>query len=55
MAEETKEEGKVEAKEMPHVCSVCARPSKTVICHACEDKLRAEALEHKLDAEKHGK
>jgi recombinational DNA repair protein RecR len=55
MVEDKKEEAKEEAKEKPHVCTMCAKPSETVICHACEDKLRAEALEHKLDVEKHGR
>ncbi|MEE8574210.1 MAG: hypothetical protein V3T30_02255 [Thermodesulfobacteriota bacterium] len=38
--------------EKPHVCTVCARPADTTICHACEDKLRGEALEKKRDIEK---
>ncbi len=51
MTEEKREESKAVKK---HICSVCAKPSETVICHACEDKLRAEALEKKRDVEKHG-
>lgn len=50
MTEEKKEESKAEKK---HICSVCARPSETIICHACEDKLRADALEKKRE-EEHG-
>ncbi len=55
MTEEKKEEASEKASEKPHVCSVCARPSDTIICNACEDKLRGEALEHKRDVEKHGR
>ena len=49
-----------ENKEAPkgkkkHVCSVCARPSVTVICHACEDKIRGETLEHKHEIDKAGR
>ena len=50
--EEKKEAPKGEKK---HVCSVCARPSETVICHACEDKIRGETLEHKHDIDKAGR
>jgi recombinational DNA repair protein RecR len=50
MTEKKKEESIAIKK---HICSVCARPSDTVICHACEDRLRAEALEKKRD-EEHG-
>ena len=38
-----------------HICTVCGKHSDTVICHACEDKLRGEALERKIDVERHGK
>lgn len=48
--EEKKEEKKVEEKK--HRCSVCGRPSDTVICHACEDKVRGEALGKKHGIEK---
>ncbi len=47
---EKKEEG---AKK--HVCSICGRPSDTTICHACEDKIRGEALEKKHDIDKAGR
>lgn len=50
MTEEKREESLAEKK---HICSVCARPSDTLICHACEDKLRADALEKKRDVGKH--
>lgn len=42
------------AQEKKRVCTVCGRPSPTVFCHACEEKLRAEALEKKRDVEKAG-
>jgi hypothetical protein len=35
-----------------HVCAVCGKKSRATICHACEDRLRGEALEHKRDVEK---
>ena len=48
-AEETKEEAK---KDKKHVCDMCGRESDTIICHACEDKLRGEALDKKHNIEK---
>ena len=42
-------------EEKPHVCSICGRPSDTVICHACEDKIRAEALEKRHEIDKAGR
>ncbi len=42
-------------KEKEHVCSICGKPSETVICHACEDKIRGEALEKKKEVEKAGR
>jgi ribosomal protein S14 len=54
--EEKKEEKEEEKKEeKKHRCAVCGRPSDTVICHACEDRVRAEALEKKHDIEKGGR
>ncbi len=50
MTEEKREESLAEKK---HICSVCAKPSDTLICHACEDRLRAEALEKQQDKGKH--
>ncbi len=35
-----------------HHCSVCGKLNPATICHACEDKIRAEAAEHKRDIEK---
>lgn len=49
------EEKKEKDQEKKHVCSICARPSDTTICHACEDKIRGEALEKKHDVEKAGR
>ncbi len=44
-----------ETKEKKHVCSICGRPSDLVICHACEDRIRGEALEKKHDIDKSGR
>lgn len=44
-----KEAGK-DVKE--HHCSVCGKLSPATICHACEDKIRGEAVEHKRDIER---
>ncbi len=41
-------------KEKKHVCAICGKPSETTICHACEDKIRGEALEKKKEIEKAG-
>lgn len=41
--------------EKKHVCSVCGRPSDTVICHACEERIRGEALEKKKEIDKAGR
>ncbi|VAV83569.1 hypothetical protein MNBD_DELTA01-2091 [hydrothermal vent metagenome] len=38
------------AKE--HHCSVCGKLNPATICHPCEDRIRAEATEHKRDIEK---
>ena len=47
------EEGKAEGgADKPHVCSVCAKPSETVICFHCETNIRAEAFGHKHEVEK---
>ncbi|VAW38283.1 hypothetical protein MNBD_DELTA02-50 [hydrothermal vent metagenome] len=35
-----------------HHCSVCGKLNPATICHACEDRIRAEAAEHKRDIEK---
>ncbi|MBI5826476.1 MAG: hypothetical protein HZB22_01910 [Deltaproteobacteria bacterium] len=52
MVETREDKGK---KEKKHLCSICGRESETTICHACEDKIRAEALEKKHDVEKAGR
>lgn len=54
MAEDTGK-GKGKEKEKKHVCSICGRPSEATICHACEDKIRGEALEHKHEVDKAGR
>lgn len=38
-----------------HNCSICGRESDVLICHACEDKLRGEALEKKKGVERAGR
>ncbi len=48
------EESEKKTEKKP-VCTMCGKPSESVICHSCEDRLRAEALEHKRDVEKAGK
>lgn len=52
---EEKDEKSTEKKEKPHVCSVCGKPSDATICHACEDRIRGEALEKKKDVDKAGR
>jgi recombinational DNA repair protein RecR len=52
---EKEEKAKKAEKEKKHTCSICARPSETVICHACEDRIRGEALEHKHEVDKAGR
>lgn len=46
---------KKEEKEKKHVCSICGKPSDATICHACEDRIRGEVLEHKHEIDKHGR
>ncbi len=36
------------------VCSMCAQPSKSTICPACEAKIRGELLDEKNRKEKGG-
>ncbi|MFQ5329765.1 MAG: hypothetical protein ACE5D4_07240 [Thermodesulfobacteriota bacterium] len=38
-----------------HVCTVCGKKGDATICHACEEKIRGEALEKKKDLEKAGR
>ncbi len=52
---ETEEKKDEEGKEKPHVCSMCARPSDTVICLRCEAKVRGEVLEHNKEISKAGR
>ncbi len=52
--EENKDETKKEG-EKKHVCSVCAKPSDSVICHACTDKIRGETLNRQHDIRKAGR
>ncbi len=46
---------KKQDKDKHHVCTICARPSETAICHACEDKIRGEAVEKKHEIDKAGR
>ncbi len=52
---EEKKTAEKKPAEKPHLCSVCGKPSDTLICHACEDKIRGEAVEHKREIEKAGR
>ncbi|MBE9527852.1 MAG: hypothetical protein IME99_01280 [Proteobacteria bacterium] len=49
------EKGEKSEESKPHVCSMCARPSDTVICLQCEAKVRGEVLEHNKDVNKAGR
>ncbi len=53
--EEKKEKEEKAGKEKKHVCSICGKPSDTVICQACEDRIRGEALEHRHEVDKAGR
>ncbi len=44
-----------EKKKEEHVCTLCGRPSPQTICHACEDKIRGEVLEHQHEINKAGR
>jgi recombinational DNA repair protein RecR len=46
---------KKEEKKEEHVCTLCGRPSPMTICHACEDKIRGEVLEHQHEINKAGR
>ena len=37
------------------VCIMCGKPSKQRICESCKVKVEAEAIHHKLEAEKSDK
>jgi recombinational DNA repair protein RecR len=34
------------------ICSICGKPSEKMICGACTDKIRADALARKKQEEK---
>jgi predicted amidophosphoribosyltransferase len=51
----TEEQKGEKSQEKPHVCSMCARPSDSVICPRCEAKVRGEVLEHHKDVNKAGR
>jgi hypothetical protein len=36
-------------------CIVCARDTEELICEACRARIRGEALEHKIEAERPGR
>ncbi len=38
--------------EKKHYCSVCGKPSDSVICPACEQKIRGETAQKKRKIEK---
>ncbi len=44
-----------EAREKTEKCIICGKPSRTTICHACEDKIRSEAVDKKIRQEKAGR
>jgi hypothetical protein len=48
-------EGKKEEGAKKHLCSICGRPSDATICHACEEKIRGEAIEKKHEIDKAGR
>jgi len=54
MDEKGIQKGRKKEEEQPkeHHCSVCGRLSPATICHACEDRIRGEAVEHKREIEK---
>ncbi len=53
--EKKKKNEKKEEEKHEHVCTICGRPSPLTICHACEDKVRGEMLEHQHDVNKAGR
>jgi universal stress protein A len=38
-----------------HHCIVCGRQAEDLVCEACRTRIRAEALEHKAEAERPGR
>ncbi|GMR04346.1 MAG: hypothetical protein BMS9Abin23_0242 [Thermodesulfobacteriota bacterium] len=55
MVEKKEKKKKVVQEEHEHVCTICGKPSPLTICRACEDKVRAEMIEHKQDIDKAGR
>jgi len=53
MAEDKKDKKKEEEK--PLRCHICGKPSEASICHACEDRIRGEAVEKRKDTGKAGR
>ena len=49
---EDKKEDAANSAAKEHHCSICGKVNPATICHACEDKVRAEAAEHKRDIER---
>jgi hypothetical protein len=39
----------------PHRCVVCARETPDLVCEPCRARIRGEALEQKLEAERPGR
>ena len=54
-AKDKKKDQDKAAKKKEHVCTICGRPSPLTICHACEDKVRGEMLEHQHGIHKAGR
>lgn len=44
--------GATSSGQSKRVCSICGKPSAKIICDACADKIRAEALARKKQMEK---
>jgi len=40
---------------VPHGCIVCARETHELVCETCRARIRGEALEQKLEAERPGR
>jgi len=40
---------------VPHRCIVCAGPTDDLVCETCRARIRGEALEHKIEAERAGR
>jgi nucleotide-binding universal stress UspA family protein len=44
-----------DAPPVPHHCIVCAGQTDDLVCESCRGRIRGEALEHKVDAERAGR